>query len=83
MDGEKVDLSASEYKILLFLIRNPGWVFSRGQLISTVHGENYPVTDRSIDVQILGLRRKLGEKGSYIETVRGIGYRMKENSDDI
>jgi two-component system phosphate regulon response regulator PhoB len=83
VDGEKVDLSASEYKILLFLIRNPGWVFSRGQLISAVHGEDYPVTDRSIDVQILGLRRKLGEKGTYIETVRGIGYRMKETADDI
>jgi two-component system, OmpR family, alkaline phosphatase synthesis response regulator PhoP len=73
------DLSVTEFSILEFLARNPGWVFSRSQIIGAVKGEDYPVTERSVDVQILGLRKKLGEKGDYIETVRGVGYRMKES----
>lgn len=78
--GDKpVDLSVTEFSILDFLARNPGWVFSRSQIIGAVKGEDYPVTERSVDVQILGLRKKLGEKGDYIETVRGVGYRMKES----
>ena len=52
-------------------------VFSRYQIVDAVHGEDYPVTDRSVDVQIVGLRRKLGKYGDLIETVRGVGYRMK------
>lgn len=71
-------LTATEFRILHFLSRHPGWVFTRQQIVDTVHGEDYPVTERSIDVQIAGLRRKLGEMSDYIETVRGIGYRMKE-----
>ncbi len=76
--GRRIELSASEFMILAFLARNPGWVFSRSQIITAVKGEDYPVTERSVDVQILGLRRKLGEYGRYIETVRGIGYRMQD-----
>ena len=76
--GNSVDLSASEFGILLFLSRNPGWVFSRSQIISAVKGEDYPVTERSVDVQILGLRKKLGQCGAIIETVRGIGYRLQQ-----
>ena len=75
---EKVDLSATEFAILEFLLRNPGWVFSRRQIIDAVKGKDYSVTDRSVDVQILSLRRKLGESGGDIETVRGVGYRLKE-----
>ncbi|MBN2510702.1 MAG: response regulator transcription factor [Spirochaetales bacterium] len=78
--GELIELSATEFSILEFLARNPGWVFSRNQIISSVKGTDYPVTERSVDVQILGLRKKLGEGGGYIETVRGIGYRMQEVS---
>jgi len=52
-------------------------VFSRYQIVDAVHGEDYPVTDRSVDVLIVGLRRKLGRCGTWIETVRGVGYRMK------
>jgi two-component system phosphate regulon response regulator PhoB len=74
-----VALSVTEFSILEFLARNPGWVFSRNQIIGAVKGEDYPVTERSVDVQILGLRKKLGLRGSVIETVRGIGYRMKED----
>jgi two-component system, OmpR family, alkaline phosphatase synthesis response regulator PhoP len=77
-DGEAVSLSVTEFAILEFLARNPGWVFSRNQIIGAVKGEDYPVTERSVDVQILGLRKKLKRQGDVIETVRGIGYRMKE-----
>jgi two-component system phosphate regulon response regulator PhoB len=78
-DGdEAIDLSVTEFGILEFLMRNPGWVFSRSQIIESVKGSDYPVTERSVDVQILALRKKLKEKGNLIETVRGIGYRMTE-----
>jgi two-component system phosphate regulon response regulator PhoB len=60
------------------LARRPGWVFSREQIISAVKGQDYPVTDRSVDVQIVGLRKKLGDAGNLIETVRGVGYRFRE-----
>jgi two-component system phosphate regulon response regulator PhoB len=56
----------------------PGWVFTRNQIINQVKGEDYPVTDRAVDVQIVGLRRKLGAAGKYIETIHGVGYRFKE-----
>ncbi|TVQ37287.1 MAG: DNA-binding response regulator [Spirochaetaceae bacterium] len=71
-------VSATEFAILEFLARSPGWVFSRTRIIDAIRGADYPVTERSVDVQILGLRRKLGEYGACIETVRGVGYRMRE-----
>jgi two-component system phosphate regulon response regulator PhoB len=74
----KVDLSATEFAIMEFFLRNPGWVFSRSQIIDAVKGRDYPVTDRAVDVQILSLRRKLGEAGEEIETVRGVGYRLRD-----
>lgn len=77
MDGEEVNLSATEFAILTHLAKNPGWVFTRNQIIDAVRGGNYPVTDRSVDVQILGLRKKLGKRGEVIETVRGFGYRLR------
>ena len=76
--GEPVDLTATEFNILLIMMRRPGWVFTRNQIINAVKGDDYPVTDRSIDVQIVGLRKKLGSSGTCIETVRGVGYRLKE-----
>ncbi|MBD3168890.1 MAG: response regulator [candidate division Zixibacteria bacterium] len=78
IDEERVDLTLTEYRILHFLARRPGWVFTRSQIVNAVRGDDYPVTDRSVDVQIAGLRKKLGPFGSHIETVRGIGYRFKE-----
>lgn len=77
--GKPVDLTASEFAILHFLARRPGWVFTRYQIVDAVHGEDYPVTERSVDVQIVGLRKKLKKAGEMIETVRGIGYRFKDN----
>ncbi len=76
--GRAIDLTASEFGILHFLARRPGWVFTRGQIVDAVHGEDYPVTERSVDVQIVGLRKKLKKAGELIETVRGIGYRFKD-----
>ncbi len=79
--GKQVaDLTYTEFQVLYTLAQRPGWVFTRYQLVDAVRGENYPVTDRSVDVQIVGLRKKLGKTGHVIETVRGIGYRMKDRS---
>ncbi|MFH1241697.1 MAG: response regulator transcription factor [Pseudomonadota bacterium] len=78
VDNEPVNLTYSEFAILRYLSRRPGWVFTRYQIVNAIRGDDYPVTDRSIDVQIVGLRKKLGEAGKYIETVRGVGYRFKE-----
>ncbi len=73
-----VELTFTEFGILHFLARRPGWVFTRDQIVDAVRGEDYPVTGRSVDVHIVGLRKKLGSAEKYIETVRGIGYRFKE-----
>lgn len=76
--GKVADLTYTEFKILALLAQNAGWVFSRYEIVDAVKGEDYPVTDRSVDVQIVGLRKKLGSSGKFIETIRGFGYRMKE-----
>ena len=73
-----VDLSATEFAILVLLAGNPGRVYSRRNIISSVKGDDYPVTDRAVDVQILGLRKKLGDPGDFIETIRGFGYRFRD-----
>jgi two-component system phosphate regulon response regulator PhoB len=67
-----------EFQVLQLLASHPGWVFTRNRIIDSVRNDNYPVTDRSVDVVIVGLRRKLGDTGSLIETVRGVGYRFAE-----
>ncbi len=74
--GTPVDLTLTEYRVLETLARRPGVVFTRYQIVDAVKGEDYPVTDRSVDVQIVGLRRKLKTHGRLIETVRGVGYRF-------
>ena len=76
--GKPVQLTYTEFAILNYLSRRPGWVFTRYQIVNAVRGDDYPVTDRSVDVQIVGLRKKLGSESQYIETVRGVGYRFKE-----
>ena len=78
VSGKTIELTFSEYEILHYLLRRPGWVFTRNEIVDRVHGDNYPVTDRSVDVQIVGLRKKLGSAGRYIQTVRGVGYRLVE-----
>ena len=77
--GQPVNLTYTEFQVLSILARRPGWVFTRSQIVDLVRGDDYPVTDRSVDVQIVGLRKKLGPRGDAIETVRGVGYRLKES----
>ncbi len=78
LGGAPLDLTYTEFSVLHVLARRPGWVFTRSQIVEAVRGDDYPVTDRSVDVQIVSLRKKLGSAADYIETVRGVGYRMKE-----
>tara|TARA_Y100001970_G_C14055256_1_gene761203 strand:+ start:205 stop:900 length:696 start_codon:yes stop_codon:yes gene_type:complete len=72
-----IELTFTEFQILHLLSSHPGWVFTRYQIIDKIRGDNYSVTDRSIDFQIVGLRKKMGESGSLIQTIRGVGYRFK------
>ena len=76
--GKEVKLTRTEFRILHFLARRPGWVFTRYQIVDGAQGEDVAVTDRSVDVHIVSLRRKLGPRGRDIETVRGVGYRFKD-----
>ncbi len=73
-----VDLTFTEFGILQALARRPGWVLTRNQIIDAVRGGDYSVTERAVDVQIVSLRRKLGDYGDHIDTVRGVGYRFRE-----
>jgi two-component system phosphate regulon response regulator PhoB len=77
VNGRPVKLTLKQFGILVHLSRKPGWVFTRSEIVDAVSGKDYAVTERSVDVQILGLRKKLGHAGDYIETVRGVGYRFK------
>jgi len=82
LNNHPIDLTNTEFQILYFLASNPNWVFTRSQIIEAVKGDNYPVTDRSVDFQIVGLRKKLGPIGDAIKTVRGVGYRFAEHSEN-
>ena len=75
--GQPLDLTVTEFRLLYMLASRPGWVFTREQIVKGVHGEDYPASDRSVDVQVVSLRKKLGPDGKYLETVRGVGYRFK------
>ena len=77
VEERPVSLTASEFRILVFMARKPGWVFTRQQMIDAARGHT-AVTDRSVDVHIVGLRKKIAPCGDCIETVRGVGYRFKE-----
>ncbi|MCK4857271.1 MAG: response regulator transcription factor [candidate division Zixibacteria bacterium] len=76
--GKSIEFTFTEFKLLVKLARHPGWVFSRSQLIDELRDDQYVIADRAIDVQVANLRKKLGEYGHYIQTVRGVGYRMQE-----
>jgi two-component system alkaline phosphatase synthesis response regulator PhoP len=77
IEGKPIELTLTEFRLLQFLAQRPGWAFSRSQIVDAVKGEDYPVTERSVDVQVAGLRKKLGDHGVFVETVRGVGYRFK------
>jgi two-component system phosphate regulon response regulator PhoB len=78
LESKTVPLTYTEFHVLAFLARRPGWAFTRAQIVDAVRGDTYSVTDRSVDVQIVGLRKKLGPYAEFIETVRGVGYRFKD-----
>lgn len=78
IQGKVLDLTLSEFELLSFLAEKKGWVFTRNQIVDAIHGENHAVTERSVDVIVVGLRKKLKNYASTIETVRGVGYRFKE-----
>ena len=75
-DGERVQLTLKEHKLLRILMENPKRVFTRDQLLESVWGIEYAGETRTVDVHVATLRTKLGQCGSYIETVRGVGYRI-------
>tara|TARA_B100001540_G_scaffold312377_1_gene333385 strand:+ start:24 stop:725 length:702 start_codon:yes stop_codon:yes gene_type:complete len=80
VNKKNIDLTYMEFQILYELASHPNWVYTRAQLIDKIRGDDYPVTDRSIDFQIVGLRKKLGEANKYIKTVRSVGYRFLDES---
>jgi two-component system alkaline phosphatase synthesis response regulator PhoP len=77
-ESQPVLLTPTEFRVLHLLARRPGWVFTRHQIIAAAQGEDVSVTERSVDVHIVSLRRKLGTIGEAIETIRGVGYRLQE-----
>ena len=79
IDNQVINLTYTEFQILHLLMSHPGWVFTRYQIINKIREDNYSVTDRSVDFQIVGLRKKLKSKGKLIHTIRGVGYRFQTN----
>lgn len=77
---QEIQLTSTEYKIIVTLAQKPGHVFTRTQLISQIQGEHIHVTGRTIDTHIAGLRKKLGAGGQLVETIRGIGYRFRDDA---
>ncbi|KPL18128.1 MAG: transcriptional regulator [Anaerolineae bacterium SM23_84] len=77
LDGKPLELTRTEFQLLHLFMRNPGRVFNRPYLLDAVWGEHYVTGDRSVDNAILRLRRKLGQLGGHIETVWGVGYRLR------
>ena len=76
VNGENLRLSPTEFTILELLVRNRGRVLTRARIIDAIAGEEKAITERNVDVQLVGLRRKLGDWGAKIETIRGVGYRI-------
>ncbi len=76
--GRRINLTPTEFAILRLLAKRAGWVFTRQQIIDAVRGYDYLITPRAMDVQVFSLRKKLGDTGKKIETVRGVGYRLKD-----
>jgi len=80
--GKKTDLTLTEFGILHYLASRPGFVRTRDQIISAVHGKSTVLSSRTVDVHVTALRRKLGELSECVETVRGVGYRFSEGGND-
>ena len=78
VEGKKIDLTSTEFKILKVLISHKGWVFSREQILDEIWGSEKVVLDRTVDVHIKNLREKLGNAGKFIKNIRGVGYKLEE-----
>jgi two-component system alkaline phosphatase synthesis response regulator PhoP len=78
LNDKLINVTIVEYKILFELLKRPGWVLSRNQLIEATRGEDIIITERTVDVHIVSLRKKLGKYADIIDTVRGVGYKFKE-----
>ncbi len=76
--GKKTNLTPTEFKLLFTLASRPGWVFTRYQLVNAIRGEDVMVTDRTVDVHVASVRKKLGASGKHLITIRGVGYRFEE-----
>jgi len=81
VDGQTVELTVTEFGILHFLALRPGFVRTRDQIISAVHGRNTVLSSRTVDVHVTAVRRKIGVLGECVQTVRGVGYRFRDPSD--
>lgn len=80
VDGLPIDLTPSEFRLLDTLVRQPGRAFDRSELIDSALGEDTLVLERTIDVHVRSLRKKLGDHADTVETVRGVGYRFRESA---
>jgi len=80
VDGARVELTYKEFELLRLFLAHPGRAFTREEIFSAVWGGDYPGETRTLDMHIRTLRQKLGERGAYIETVRGVGYRLEEKA---
>jgi two-component system phosphate regulon response regulator PhoB len=81
VDGQTIELTVTEFGILHFLALRPGFVRTRDQIISAVHGRNTVLSSRTVDVHVTAVRRKLGALGECVQTVRGVGYRFRDPND--
>ncbi|MGD8534716.1 MAG: response regulator transcription factor [Candidatus Aminicenantes bacterium] len=75
--GEKIELTKTEFDIIALLAGSPNQVFTRARILDHVRDDNYPITERVVDYQVTGIRKKLGRSGDYIKTVRGVGYKFE------
>lgn len=75
--GQKIELTKTEFEIVALLAKRPNQVFTRTRILEEVRDDNYPITERVVDYQVTGIRKKLGELGDYIKTVRGVGYKFE------
>jgi len=82
VDGKKIDLTPTEFRLISVLASRPGRVFTRDQLITRVLGDEVVVTERNVDVHVRSVRKKLGEARELVETIRGIGYRFREDAEE-
>jgi len=78
LEGKKIELTSTEFKILKILTTKKGWVFSRDQILDHLWGQEKAVVDRTVDVHIKHLRTKLGDAAKFIKNIRGVGYKLEE-----